>query len=76
MNFPELVEQLNSLAHEHNACAAQFRGWLIGNDIPFSEYFECIDEGGDFILDAHPEFGFNFDDANNGEFFAIKRFEV
>lgn len=80
MNIPELVRQLNSLAIEHNACAAQFRGWLIGNNIPFTEEFGCVEDGivyedGDFILDAHPEFGFNFEDANEGEFFAITSFK-
>jgi hypothetical protein len=81
MNIPELVDELNNLAYEHNACAAQFRGWLVGNDIPFTEEFGCVEDGevyedGDFILDAHPEFGFNFEDANEGEFFTIKQFEV
>jgi hypothetical protein len=80
--LPELVKELNRLALEHNICAAGFRGWLIGNDIPFTEEFEFIDEDGDihedghFILDEFPQYGFNFEDCNDGHYFALEVFEI
>jgi hypothetical protein len=68
---PELVEALLDLALEHNICAAGFRGWLIGNELNFTEEFGSVEDGieyhfGDFILDEYPNFGFSFEDANDG----------
>ena len=62
---PELVNQLHSLCYENNPIAAQFRGWLVGNDVPFTEEFEDND-GVIFILDEYPTYGFTFESENEG----------
>jgi hypothetical protein len=77
----ELVNQLNELAYEHEACASQFRGWLVGNNIPFTEEFGCIEDGivyedGIFILDEYPNFGFSFEDDNYGEYSGLQHWDL
>lgn len=74
--MPPLVKQLYELALEHNACSAQFRGWLVGNEVPFTEEFGSVEDGiiynfGHFILDEYPEFGFSFEDVNDGEIIGL-----
>ncbi len=69
---PELVEELFKLALEHDICAAGFRGWLVGNELPFTEEFGSVEDGieyhfGDFILDEYPNFGFTFESENEGK---------
>ena len=78
---PELVEELFKLALEHDICAAGFRGWLVGNELPFTEEFGSVEDGieyhfGDFILDEYPNFGFTFESENEGEIAGLTHWEL
>lgn len=74
-----ILEQLSEfvLKNSTSVIAAQFRGVLEGNNIPYKEGWEGESDDDEYIfsINEEPDTFFLFDNDDDGEFLAIAEFE-